>query len=66
MSANTNGDSQYCAGCNDAAKIIEKQSAALKLARVALEKIGDASQGEGSHQYWALEALAAIDGLKGE
>ena len=32
------GDSQFCAGCNDAAKTIEKQAAALKLASLALSE----------------------------
>ena len=58
------GESQYCAGCNDSAKIIERQSAALKLAKDAFVGIANVEAGKVTTSYDMRRiALAAIDAL---
>ena len=56
------GESQFCAGCNAAAKTLEQQASALKLARDALTDWLTTDLDE--QQCW--QALAAIDALEGE
>ena len=66
------GDSQFCAGCNEAAKTIEKQLAALKLAKRSLDEIDYeirlGGYADGFSEIWKRldEALAAIDEVLGE
>ncbi len=57
------GDSQFCAGCNDAAKTIAKQSAALKLAKSALENHQGNYVLSKKDCIPIEQALAAIDAL---
>ena len=58
------GESQYCAGCNDSAKTIERQSAALKLAREAFVAITEVESGTVTTSYDMRRiAIAAIDAI---
>ena len=59
------GDSQFCAGCNDAAKTIEKQAAALKLARQVLMSVKETSSSTRLRRI-VDEPLAAINEVLGE